>query len=128
MNVGRITTPRRGGGGRTVAIDSLLNGRRMVVRFTGELDLVAAAELKAAVDDLVDRGKVTHLYVNLERVTFLDSSFLGALLGRYRRLSQVGGQVGLIRPADSVRPTLELSGLFQTMVEYSSEEEALAAG
>lgn len=111
-----------------MAMDTLLSGRRMVVRFTGELDLVAAAELKAAVDDLIDRGKVTHLYINLERVTFLDSSFLGALLGRFRRISQVGGQVGLIRPADSVRPTLELSGLFKTMAEYGSEAEAMAAG
>ena len=109
-------------------MDSQLNGRSLVVRFTGELDMVAAAELKAAVDDLVDRGKVINLYVNLERVTFLDSSFLGALLGRYRRLTQLGGRVGLIRPAGPVRPTLELSGIFKTMAEYGSEAEAMAAG
>jgi len=105
-----------------------LFGDSLVVRLSGELDLVAAAHFKELVDDYLDWGKIRHLYVNLEKVTFLDSSFLGALLGRYRRISQIGGQVGLINPPGSLRPTLELSGVFQLMAEYPSEREALSAG
>jgi stage II sporulation protein AA (anti-sigma F factor antagonist) len=65
-------------------------GNSLVVRLAGELDLVAAAELRRVADDLLDRRKVRNLFVNLERVTFLDSSFLGALLGRYRRIHMIG--------------------------------------
>jgi stage II sporulation protein AA (anti-sigma F factor antagonist) len=103
-------------------------GNSVVVRLTGELDLVVAAEFKRVVDDLLDRRKVRNLYVNLERVSFLDSSFLGALLGRYRSINQLGGRVGLIRPQPAIRPTLELSGIFLKMAEFGSEPEALAAG
>lgn len=103
-------------------------GQSLVVRLAGELDLVAAAEFKRTVDELLDRRKVRNLYVNLERVTFLDSSFLGALLGRYRRINQEGGQMGVIRPAGQIRPTLELSGVFRTMPEFGTEVEALSAG
>ncbi len=103
-------------------------GQNLVVRLEGELDLVAAAEFKALVDDLLDRRKARNLYVNLERVTFLDSSFLGALLGRFRRIQQSGGRMGVIRPAGAIRPTLELSGIFRTMEEFGSEREALSAG
>lgn len=109
-------------------IDHQQHGNALVVRLAGELDLVAAAEFKRLVDDLLDRRKVRNLYVNLERVTFLDSSFLGALLGRYRRITQEGGRMGVIRPHASVRPTLELSGVFRTMEEFGSEPEALTAG
>lgn len=103
-------------------------GQSLVVRLSGELDLVAAADFKQVVEDLLERRKVRNLYVNLERVTFLDSSFLGAMLGRYRRISAEGGRMGVIRPAGSIRPTLELSGIFRTMAEYGSEPEALSAG
>lgn len=103
-------------------------GTNLVVRVEGELDLVAAAEFKRQVDSLLDRRRVRNLFVNLENATFLDSSFLGALLGRYRRIHQAGGRVGLIRPPASIRPALELSGIFRTMEEFASEPEALAAG
>ena len=103
-------------------------GQSLVVRLAGELDLVTAAEFRRVVDDLLDRRRVRNVYVNLERVTFIDSSFLGALLGRYRRISQEGGRMGVIRPQGSVRPTLEVSGIFRTLTEFGSESEALAAG
>lgn len=109
-------------------MESQLFGTSLVIRLSGELDLVAGAEFKRIVDDLLDRRKVRNLYVNLERVTFLDSSFLGALLGRYRRITQMGGRVGIVRPLPSLRPILEMSGVFRIMAEYGSEPEALSAG
>jgi stage II sporulation protein AA (anti-sigma F factor antagonist) len=111
-----------------MAIDCQLVGANLIVRLSGELDLVAAAEFKQVVDDLLDRRKIANLYVNLERVTFLDSSFLGALLGRYRRINQAGGRMGIVRSPGSVRPALEMSGVFRMMAEYKSEAEALSAG
>lgn len=111
-----------------MAMETQQIGHSLLVRLEGELDLVAAAEFKGLVDDLLDRRRTKNVFVNLERVTFLDSSFLGALLGRYRRIQQAGGRMGVIRPARSIRPTLELSGIFRTMDEFSSEPEALSAG
>lgn len=111
-----------------MALETQHLGQNLVVRLEGELDLVTAAEFKTLVDDLLDRRKAKNLFVNLERVTFVDSSFLGALLGRYRRIQQAGGRMGVIKPAGTIRPTLEVSGIFRTMEEFSSEPEALAAG
>lgn len=104
-----------------------LEGDSLVVRVSGELDLVAASEFRRRVDEALDRRRIRNLYVNLEAATFLDSSFLGALLGRYRRMHQSGGRVGLIRPPAALRPTLEISGLFKAMQEFTSEGEALSA-
>lgn len=111
---------------RPMPLEYQLTGESLVVRPAGELDLVAAAEFKQLVDDLIDRRRVRNLYVNLERVSFLDSSFLGALLGRYRRISGSGGRMGVVRAPGPVRPTLELSGVFRLMSEFQSESEALA--
>lgn len=113
-------------GGR-VQMEYRLEGENLVVRLSGELDLVSAAAFKSLVDDLLDRRKIRNLFVNMERVSFLDSSFLGALLGRYRRMAQSGGRMGIIGPPGPLRPTLELSGVFQLMREYRSESDALPA-
>lgn len=108
-----------------VTMEHATVGANLVTRLTGELDLVAAAEFRRVVDDLLDRRKARHLVVNLERVTFLDSSFLGALLGRYRRLHMEGGRLILVGTPRSVRPTLEAAGLYQIVTEYPSESDAL---
>lgn len=109
-------------------MESQIVGRNLIVRLHGELDLVSAGRFRDAVDDVLDRDRAFNLYVNLAGATFIDSSFLGALLGRYRRIHQAGGRMGLIATPGPIRPTLELSGLLRTMPGYRSEEEALAGG
>ncbi|OTA40070.1 MAG: anti-sigma F factor antagonist [Symbiobacterium thermophilum] len=104
-----------------------LVGQSLIVRLSGELDLVAAARFKETVEELMDRRPVRHLYVNLARVTFVDSAFLGALFGRYRRISREGGRVGVIGVPPQVRSALEFSGVLRTMEEFRSEQEALSA-
>ncbi|MEW8977555.1 MAG: anti-sigma F factor antagonist [Symbiobacterium sp.] len=110
------------------AMEYELVGQSLIVRLAGELDMVAAARFKETVEEVLDRRPVRRVYVNLERVTFVDSAFLGSMLGRYRRISREGGRMGIIGVPPQVRPALELSGIFRTMDEFKSEQEALAAG
>ena len=110
------------------AMEYELVGQSLIVRLAGELDMVAAARFRETVEELMDRRPVRHLYVNLARVTFVDSAFLGSLFGRYRRVSRDGGRVGVIGVPPQVRSALELSGVFRTMDEFRTEQEALSAG
>jgi stage II sporulation protein AA (anti-sigma F factor antagonist) len=109
-------------------IDHQIIGKDLVVRPEGELDLVAAAAFRHLVDDLVGTRRIRNLYVNLERVTFLDSSFLGALIGRHKRVRAEGGKTGLIAPRPSVRPLLQVSGILKLMPLFESERRAISAG
>ncbi|MEG3070542.1 MAG: anti-sigma factor antagonist [Candidatus Syntrophopropionicum ammoniitolerans] len=63
--------------------------------------------------------------INLAKVSFVDSSGLGVLLGRYNRVSKNGGQVLIVSPQPQVRKVLDLSGLLRIMNEYPNENEAL---
>lgn len=111
-----------------MSIDHQQYGRDLVVRLAGELDLVSAAAFRTLADGLIDRNRVRNLYISLEQVTFLDSSFLGALIGRHKRIQQAGGRTGIIAPQPAVRPLLEIAGIFRLMPEYESERKALSAG
>lgn len=100
----------------------------LVVRLSGELDLVSATSFKTLVDDLIDRRRIRNLYVNMQWVTFLDSSFLGTLIGRHKRIQLTGGRTGIVAPCPTIRPILEISGILRIMPEFDSEQRALSAG
>ena len=101
-------------------------GCSLVARLTGEIDLQVADALRTALDRAMGERGTRHLVLNLSRVSLIDSSGLGVILGRYRRLLHSGGRVGLVGLAPTVRRVLELSGLLRIMREYASEGEALA--
>lgn len=98
----------------------------LIARLEGELDLQVADLLRAELERAIGRYPLRHLVLNLGRVTYMDSSCLGVILGRYKRLAQMGAGVSLVGLQPQVRKVCELSGLLRIMNEYGSEEEALA--
>lgn len=100
-------------------------GNALVVAMEGELDLKVAGLLRRQLEDSLDRSQVRHLILDLSRVMFIDSSGLGLILGRYKRINAAGGKVALVGAQPQVRRILELSGLLRIMREYTSPSEAL---
>ncbi|MEW5952897.1 MAG: anti-sigma F factor antagonist [Bacillota bacterium] len=100
-------------------------GDTLVVVLEGELDLRVADELRKKLEESLSDLPVRHLVVDLSRVCFVDSSGLGVLLGRYRRVAAAGGKVALTGAQPQVRRVLELSGLFRIMGEYPTPDKAL---
>lgn len=84
------------------------DGDVVVLRVQGELALGTAERLREEGEAAVGTGP---LLIDLERVTFLDSSGLRALL-EIRRVSFAGEcAMGLLRPARPVTRVLELTHL-----------------
>lgn len=99
-----------------------------VLKLTGELDLHSAEKFKAAAEELIDwlnsRGKPPILMVDVSDMTFIDSSGLGAFLGRYRSLRLKNGELVLIAPRPQVANTFELAGLSRVLRVYENIDEA----
>ncbi|MFS8512904.1 MAG: anti-sigma F factor antagonist [Planifilum fulgidum] len=99
----------------------------LVVRLAGELDHHTAAKVRNEIDEKLTTGLYTNLVFNLSGLTFMDSSGLGVLLGRYKRVSQLGGNMILCAVNPSIYRLMELSGLFKILPIYKSEQSALEA-
>lgn len=76
-------------------IESAVVRGRTVVTPRGEIDLVSQADLKRFVTDLVVEGQV-HLVLDLNQVTFLDSTGLGALISARRQAHTVQGSFVIV--------------------------------
>lgn len=106
-------------------LDFEVKGDTLLVRPGGELDMGVADYFRGALEEALDREQARNLLFNLARVSFIDSSGLGVILGRYRRVAKNGGKVFIVSPQPQVRKVLELSGLLRIMGEYPSEADAL---
>jgi anti-anti-sigma factor len=95
------------------AVEITDDGRGVMIRVVGDLDMATAellgAELERAVDSFA--GDVT---VNLAAVTFLDSTGLIVLLRGYAALGALGRRLVVAAPARAVKHILELTGLQDT--------------
>lgn len=96
-----------------------------VVSLAGELDLYNAEEVRSALlDALADEPEM--LVVDLEQVTFIDSTALGVLVDAHRR---IGGRekFRLAAPGLETRRALEVSGLDRHFVVRDTVADALGA-
>jgi anti-sigma B factor antagonist len=96
----------------------------VVVALAGELDLYNAADVRTALLACCD-GQPERLVVDLERVSFIDSTALGVLIEARSRLSDRHAFM-LASPQLATRRALEVSGLDRHFDVYASRDDALA--
>jgi anti-sigma B factor antagonist len=77
---------------------------------SGELDLVTAPALRAALEEAASLGP-PRIVLTLRDVTFLDSTALGAIVHGSRMATEQGRVLTLTAPAPSIRRVLTVTGL-----------------
>lgn len=95
------------------------------MRVDGELDMHVADEFRRRVDEALEAGGVRHVVLSLKGVTFVDSSGLGVILGRYKKISAQGGRLLAAHVRPQVAKVFELSGLLSIIKTFGTEAEAL---
>lgn len=100
-------------------------GSVLLVRLEGELDHHTAEELRGQVEQDLADGQVKHIVLNLEHLSFMDSSGLGVILGRYKQVKANEGEMVVCAISSSVKRLFEMSGLFKIIRLEESEQYAL---
>ena len=101
--------------------------KALIVRLSGELDHHAAESVRAQMEEAIRRGDCPHLVLSLKDLTFMDSSGIGVILGRYKQIASRGGRMVVCEASPAVHKLFDLSGLFKIVTFEPSEREALAS-
>lgn len=101
-------------------------GETHVFELSGSLDLATAPTVRAALLEAANRGD-HRLVVDLNRIEFLDSTGLGALIGAQRRAKEEGGEIRLAVPEGQILRLLRITGLLRVFGVYATLSDALAA-
>ncbi|MCM1183941.1 MAG: anti-sigma factor antagonist [Roseburia sp.] len=83
----------------------------LCIRMPREVDHHGAAGIRESADRLIMDDKVRNIVFDFEDTTFMDSSGIGIIIGRYRKISCFGGKVYAINASDRVRRLLKASGM-----------------
>jgi anti-sigma B factor antagonist len=95
--------------GDALTITVRSEGGAVIAAVTGEIDLSTVAQLRERLFELADNGGT--LIVDLNRVTFIDSAGLGALVGTARRVAKHGGSLHAVCSRPQTRKLLWMTGV-----------------
>ena len=79
----------------------------------GEIDHHTASLIRMGIDDAILHKRPEELILDFGGVTFMDSSGIGLIIGRYKLLERRGGSVAVINADARVDRIFEMSGLYQ---------------
>jgi anti-sigma B factor antagonist len=109
-----------------ITFDESTQGAIAVFRLGGELDTRDAATVRERLTARAG-GAEPKAILNLERLDYLDSSGLGALVAGLKAYSGKGGRMVLVNPRQAVRHIFDLTRMTSQFTIYASEAEALSA-
>lgn len=96
-----------------------------VVTVEGEVDVYTASQLKEVLVETIEGG-CANVVVDLDRVSFIDSSGLGVLVGALRRAKERSGSVRLVCARENVLKIFRITGLDKVFPIFTSVGEASA--
>lgn len=87
------------------------NNRQVVVYLSGEIDHHASLSIRKDIDYAVRECDALFLILDFSDVTFMDSSGIGLVMGRYRLMRESGGQLVIRDPKPNIKKVMKLSGV-----------------
>ncbi|OQB23306.1 MAG: Anti-sigma F factor antagonist [Firmicutes bacterium ADurb.Bin182] len=92
------------------------NGKTLNIALKGELDHHSAEYTRNWIDAVLKDKSIKELVIDMKGVTFMDSSGLGVILGRYRTLKERGGRLSIKNANKSIDRIFRMSGIY-TLVD-----------
>ena len=93
-----------------------------VFQVNGEINISTSPDLKKH----FEKQPSKKIIVNLERVTYIDSSGLATLVEILKKTRSQGGSLGLAGMSDKVKSLFEITKLDKLFSIFSSQDEAVS--
>ena len=96
--------------------------QRVTAFLEGEIDHHTAATLRLEIDEAIGRNKPKTLKLDFADVTFMDSSGIGLVMGRFRTIQPLGGKLIVSNLSSQVYRIMQLAGL-EKIAKISKRED-----
>ncbi len=83
----------------------------LMIRMPEEIDHHQAAALSREADQYILQGPVKHIVFDFEDTRFMDSSGVGVVIGRYKKIACFGGKVYAVNADRQIQRIIRVSGL-----------------
>ena len=104
-----------------MGVSIVAKGEVVTAYLDGEIDHQPAADLRATIDSAVEEHKPTLLVLDFKNVSFMDSSGIGLVMGRYKTVSEIGGELAIINTSPGIGKVMRLAGM-ERLAKIGMEE------
>ena len=92
-------------------VETKYNNNVLTAYLSGEIDHDSAAQIRVRVDGMAQELKPQLLCLDFGGVSFMDSSGVGLVMGRFRQMKLLGGRLRVQNYSDSLYRIFAMSGL-----------------
>ncbi|WZL74536.1 anti-sigma F factor antagonist [Clostridiaceae bacterium 35-E11] len=97
----------------------------LIIALNGELDHHSAEEMREEIDKKIDSNHIKNIIFDFKDMNFMDSSGIGVVIGRYKKVSKLGGQAAVININNRVERIFKMSGLFNIVRKFENKQQAI---
>ena len=94
-----------------MSVEINVTGEVVTAYLSGELDHHTAKDMRESIDNAIELNIPSLLVLDFSGVTFMDSSGIGLVMGRYRNLQKTGASLHISGASQSIYKVMKLSGI-----------------
>lgn len=84
---------------------------KVIALLSGEIDHHNAKSLRQDIDFSLRENQPEELIMDFSEVGFMDSSGIGLVMGRYKLMQEIGGNLVVRNPPPHIKKVMSLSGI-----------------
>lgn len=92
-----------------VSID--VTGEVLTAHLEGELDHHTAKPIREQIDEQIDLSHPTMVILDFRDLSFMDSSGIGLVMGRYKKVSEIGATLHVSNTSQQIYKVMRLAGM-----------------
>lgn len=97
----------------------------LIVKIIGELDHHSSQEIRKRIDDEIVNKNPKNIVFDMQKMSFMDSSGVGVILGRFKTIVRNGGKAAMVNVNPQVRRIYDICGLKKIIPIYDSISNTL---
>lgn len=94
-----------------MAVEISVKGEVVTAFLSGEIDHHSAAEMREKIDSAIETNMPSLLVLDFGGVSFMDSSGIGLVMGRYRNLQNSGAKLQITGASPQISKVMQLAGI-----------------
>lgn len=111
----------------TLQVKLTNKGTTLVVSINGELDHHSAEYIRQRLDAEIIKSTTKNIIFDMENVSFMDSSGVGVIMGRYKNIQKLNGKVAIASVNNQIKRIFDMSGILKFIPNYDNIDKAISS-
>jgi stage II sporulation protein AA (anti-sigma F factor antagonist) len=98
---------------------------KLIIYVGDELDEYNAGIIRKEADAYITKYNINCIIFDFSKTVFMDSSGIGMVIGRYRMIKGLGGNIAICSINDNLNRIFKMSGIYSIATGYENVKEAV---